>query len=261
MVTKSIVAKPIIREHDGVLVVRDDLIAGGTKSRFILPYFARLNSMGPPLKDEIVYASPAYGGAQLSLAYCAAAVGKKATIFVAARKQMHPRTKEASLVGANIVEIRPGYLTKIQKEARDYARSTSFGRAAMLMKFGGGTDAINILAEAAAEVAKEVGYLDEVWCAAGSGVLLRAVQECLPAARHIGVQVGHQLSWEERGKAIIHKAELPFEKEYKCVVPFPSCRNYDAKAWAVCKRLGKGKRLFWNVLGPSPTPFVMGNWG
>ena len=64
MVTKSIVAKPIIREHDGVLVVRDDLIAGGTKSRFILPYFARLNSMGPPLKDEIVYASPAYGGAQ-----------------------------------------------------------------------------------------------------------------------------------------------------------------------------------------------------
>jgi hypothetical protein len=51
---------PVIIEHDGVLVVRDDLFTGGTKARFLGMMFNGA--------DEVVYASPAEGGAQVALA-------------------------------------------------------------------------------------------------------------------------------------------------------------------------------------------------
>jgi hypothetical protein len=41
--------------------------------------------------EEIVYASPAVGGAQTALAWTAQQFGKKATIFVAKRAQPHQR--------------------------------------------------------------------------------------------------------------------------------------------------------------------------
>jgi hypothetical protein len=237
---------PIIEEHQGTIVVRDDLIPGGTKSRFLVPLFEA--------HQEIVYASPAYGGAQLSLAYSAQMTGKAATVFVAKRKELHARTQEARLAGARIHQVSPGYLTNVQAKAKRYANDTG----AFYMQFGGGTEAINILADAASQVAQQVGPLDEVWCAAGSGVLLRALQQGLPAKRYIGVEVGHHLSSTEIGQALLMTNPLPFEREYKGPVPFPSCRNYDAKAWAVCRDHGQGRRLFWNVLGPSPTWSMMG---
>jgi len=232
---------PVIEEYQGTIVVRDDLIPGGTKSRFLVPLFKT--------HAEIVYASPAFGGAQLSLAYSAQMTGKVATVFVAKRKQLHARTREAQLAGARIHHVSPGYLTNVQAKAKRYADDTD----AFYMQFGGGFEAINILADAASQVAQQVGPLDEVWCAAGSGVLLRSLQRGLPSKRYIGVEVGHHLSDVEIGQASIMSNPLPFEREYKGVVPFPSCRNYDAKAWAVCREYGQGRRLFWNVLGPSPT--------
>ena len=56
--------KPIVKNHNGVLVVRDDLFDGGTKARFIPLLLAGT--------DEVVYASPAEGGAQTALATVAA---------------------------------------------------------------------------------------------------------------------------------------------------------------------------------------------
>ena len=51
---------PLVTEHDGVLVVRDDLFPGGTKARFLGTLFNGV--------DEVVYASPAEGGGQTALA-------------------------------------------------------------------------------------------------------------------------------------------------------------------------------------------------
>lgn len=42
---------------------------------------------------------------------------------------------------------------------------------------------------------------------------------------------------------------LPFERETKAWAPFPSCPNYDRKAWAICARMAGPSALFWNVLG------------
>ena len=55
------------------------LFTRGTKARFIPLLFNGA--------DEVVYASPAEGGAQTALATVAAQLGKRATIFVAERKE------------------------------------------------------------------------------------------------------------------------------------------------------------------------------
>jgi hypothetical protein len=75
--TSSNLPAPIIIEHEGVLVVRDDLFPGGTKARFLGVLFDGA--------EEVVYAGPAEGAAQVALATVARRLNKRATIFVARR--------------------------------------------------------------------------------------------------------------------------------------------------------------------------------
>src|SRR5258708_2122848 len=82
--------------------------------------------------DEVVYASPAEGGAQTALATVARRLGKRATIFVARRAEPHPRTVEAAKLGAQIISVAPGYLSVVQARAREYCDRTG----ARLMPFG-----------------------------------------------------------------------------------------------------------------------------
>ena len=157
---------PVIIEHDGVLVVRDDLCTGGTKARFLSATFDGA--------DEVAYASPAEGGAQVALATVARRLGKRATIFVARRATPHPRTIEAAKLGAKVVAVAPGYLSVVQARAREYCTQTG----ARLMPFGADMPgAINAIAAAARAIGIEP---DEVWCASGSGVLARGLAAAWP---------------------------------------------------------------------------------
>lgn len=229
---------PIVREHDGISVVRDDLFRGGTKARFLPVLFEDA--------DEVVYASPAEGGAQTALAHTAAALGKRATIFVAKRKQPHSRTLEAKRVGAKVMQVPNGYLNVVQARAKEYCRRTG----AKLAPFG-----VNLpeAIETIAEAAKATGLdPDEVWCASGSGVLARSLAQAFPKAQRHVVQVGRKLEPTDVAGATIHEAGMPFAKALKAQPPFPSCPHYDAKAWRICKaRHGAGLVLFWNVTGPA----------
>lgn len=110
--------------HHGIAVVRDDLFPGGTKARFIAQVFDGV--------QEAVYASPPERGAQTAIATVARRLGKRATIFVAARTRPHPRTLEAARLGAKVVPISPGYLSVVQSRAREYCRNTG----ASLIPFG-----------------------------------------------------------------------------------------------------------------------------
>lgn len=229
---------PIVRIHDGIFVVRDDLFHGGTKARFLSVLFEGV--------DEVVYATPAEGGAQTALAHTAAALGKRATIFVAKRKVPHDRALEAKRVGAKVMQVPHGYLSNVQSKAKEYCRRTG----AKLVPFG--VDLPEAIATIAAAAISTELKPDEVWCAAGSGVLARSLAKAFPDAdRHV-VQVGRALTPEEVAGATIHEAGLPFGRALKEKPPFPSCPHYDAKAWRVCKaQHGDGQVLFWNVTGPA----------
>jgi len=222
-----------VSEHNGILVVRDDDVPGGTKAR-VLP------SLLAGLPREYVYASPVYGYAQIALAYTAAALGKRATIFCARRTRWHARTVEAHRAGARIVEVPVGYLSVVQARARAYCAITQ----AAYLPFGFDTPAFCV---ALAAVAAQVPYTPhEVWAVAGSGVLVRALQHAWPAATVYAIQVG---ATPRIGAARLQKAPERFEQDARVPPPFPSCSNYDAKAWRFVRAQATPGALFWNVAG------------
>jgi len=231
------VTAPAVRRHAGVDVVRDDLYPGGTKTRFLLGVCAG--------HAEVVYASPAEGGAQTALAYAARQANSQATIFVAKRAQPHPRALLAKRLGAKVLQVTPGYLSVVQSRARAYCDKTG----ATLLPFGGDIPAAHAtIRDAALATGLEP---DEIWCAAGSGVLMRALAAAWPKARRHAVQIGRTLTPADVAGAMIHVWPKPFGASGPAA-PFPADPHYDAKAWAVCAaKHGPGRVAFWCVTGPA----------
>lgn len=222
---------PVLEDLAGVTVVRDDLVPGGTKAR-VLP------SIMGGRQIEFVYASPVSGYAQVALATVAREMGKRATIFCAARRERHPLTVRAASLGARIVEVPVGYMTVVRKRALDYVRL----HGATLLPFG--LDTPEFVA-ALADIARGLGIKpSEVWTVAGSGVLTRALQQAWPSANFYAVRIGAE---PKAGCATIMQAPEKFEQDARMPPPFPSCSNYDAKAWRFVKANAKPGALFWNV--------------
>lgn len=221
---------PILMEHDGFLVVRDDLLPGGTKRR----------ALHVLLDDhqEYCYASPVQGAAQLALAYVCRDAGKHATIFCAQRKTFHPFTQTAIYTGATVIEVPMGFLSNVTAKAKDYCASSG----AKLLPFG--LDHPDVVA-AMADVARRLPVTPtEVWSITSSGVLSRGLQLAWPDATFYGVRVGAE---PNAGRATVFQAPEAFDRPAKILPPFPSNVYYDAKCWAIMKRHATPGALFWNV--------------
>ena len=236
-----------IEKHNDIHVLRDDLLMGGTKS--IL-----LSNLDEPNITEYVYASPVYGGFQLALSMYCKSVNKTATIFCAKRKTKHPNTLKCLFYGANIIEIDYGYLSVIEKHAREYSN----GKVNVnKIVFGSKTEEnINLLANRTKHVIEKLGREpDELWVAVGSGTLISGILRAVSNnVKVYGVQVGADFTTETEYKNLtIIKYPKSFDKESKIKTEFPSMPNYDLKAFELCiannKLIPNNKMiLFWNVL-------------
>lgn len=219
-----------IEALDDRYVWRDDLRPGGSKAA-VLPQFLERGK-------AYAYAGPCEGYAQLALAISARRSGAKAHLFCAARKQRHAITSEAASHGARLHEIRPGYLSCVRKAAVEFCRSGGVS----LLPFG---LAFPEFEAALADYARTVDCKPpEVWVAAGSGTLSRALAKAFPKARIIAVAVGREPSC---GGARVIKAPEPFAAPAKQPPPFPSCAHYDAKVWQFFSTRAAPGALFWNV--------------
>jgi threonine dehydratase len=183
------VKPPKIEMIDGIWVVRDDLITGGTKARIITEilkaeFKRQQKNRLTHLNQEFVYASPVYGYAQIAIAVGCAKMGFKSTVFVAQRKQLHPRTEEAREMGAKIIEVPMGFLSNCAAKAKSYCLQNN----AVLLPFG--LDCPELI-KGMIQVGKEIKVSPkQVWCVAGSGTLTRALQAVWPNAEHHVVRVG-----------------------------------------------------------------------
>jgi len=233
----SSLPKLIIKEYDGIKVVRDDLLNGGTKRRAFTIYVK-----SKPEVDEFVYASPRQGYAQLSLAYACRDLGKKCTVTVP-QGERYWLTNKAVEVGANIIEVPMGYLTNIQAKAKKYC----FDNGAHLIPFGGDHP---VIIEAMTQTALSLNVNPkEVWTVMSSGVLSRGLQAAWPNAKVYGVRIGHNTTRIEQGRAETFKSDYKFHQECKEPErpPFPSSLTYDSKAWMFIKEHASKGSLFWNV--------------
>lgn len=224
-------------------------IPGGTKQAVL----ERLMPAWP--EEEVVYASPAYGFAQIAVAAAAQACGKRATIVVAKRNEKHPRTQLAERLGATIIEVEHGRLNVVQARAREHCQQSG-GR---LVPFG--CDFPEFV-EALAGIIRESGDAPpEAWCCAGSGVLSRAIRQAWPESSVVAVQVGRD---PEIGGARLIEAPEAFEDDAVNPPAFPSCSNYDAKVWQFFKDQAGPGAVYWNVgadgVGLLPDRFGTVEW-
>jgi 1-aminocyclopropane-1-carboxylate deaminase/D-cysteine desulfhydrase-like pyridoxal-dependent ACC family enzyme len=242
----------IIEEHYGINVLRDDLLIGGTKS-ILMPTIVG----NKPYIKEFVYASPVYGGFQIALsAYCQS-VGKKATIFCAKRNKKHPNTLKCLEYGAKVIEVPYGYLSVVEKKAREYCERSCNRKDIEKIVFGANTDENKeLIANRMIDILEKCKTPpDEIWCAIGSGTLvsgiLKGIEKSKKKIKVYGVQVGADYKNKDKNLTII-KYPKSFDKESKLKIDFPSTPNYDLKAFELCiGTVDKAKSkniLFWNVL-------------
>lgn len=226
-----------ITEHDGILVVRDDLIPGGTKRRVLSELF---NDMAA---KELVYPSIPYGSGPVAVAYSARDTGRKAVLFYPHRKRENwsAQMVEAEAAGAKIILVKGGNLKTLAKRARDYAATHEGARCLEL-----GFDTPEYI-EKLAKIARALPITPtEVWCASGTGTISRALQKAWPNAEHHAVIIDDRA---EVGKAKRHTVAKDFNEAAAAKPPFPASSHFEAKAWDTIKREGKRGTLFWNVGG------------
>lgn len=209
----------------------DELLAGGSKMRYMLPLIAAMPA------QVIVYASPAVGYAQIALAHVCAILRKKAVIFVAKRKTPHHRTIAAKAAGADVYQVPHGYLSHVQAKARRFADDTG----AQVVPWGVDTPAA---LEHFAAAARGIEAPAEVWACAGSGALIRGLQLAWPGAAFNAVQVG---ATPNVGRARLYRAPEKYEAPARIPPPWPSCDNYDAKVWRFAREHAADGALIWNV--------------
>lgn len=241
-------AAPILEEHEGVIVVREDLVAGGSKIRFLPHIVAGA--------QHLVFGGPFCGGAPYALAVWGQRMGVKVSLFYAKRGELHWRQRAAFRLGSEIYQVPAGRIAVVQKRARDFAAASSATFLPLGFDLKHATDPF---VDVMREVSTRIGQLDEVWCATGSGMLARCLAEAFPQARVFGVIVGlRSRNSAQSWPANVELIEAPYDFGDRCqtVPPFNACANYEAKAWEQLKARSTataGRALFWNVLGDRET--------
>jgi hypothetical protein len=226
------IGKPVVENNYGLLIVRDDYVPGGTKQAALLKLLPTM------VYEEFVFSSPVYGYAQVALALACKELGLKATIFCAARKEAHPLTRRAAEAGAKVVQVPHGRLSVVRARAREYCKQAG------ALLFPMGFDLPEMRAGFTERALQADVSPKEVWCVAGSGALSRSLQAAWPRAKHFAVRIGFE---PDVGEAELLRAPERFEDPAKERPPFPSCANYDAKAWQFIKARARSGALFWNV--------------
>lgn len=230
----------ILQNYNGITILRDDLLPGGTKS-ILMP--AMIN----PDADEIAYASSRYGGLQVALSHYCKSIGKPLTIVTAQHKSIHKNTMEIINNETNVIYVFPAHTRVIEARLREYVAQ----RNVQIINFGAfSTQAIELLKNRAVAVIAAMPLPpDQIWCAVGSGTLITAIAKAVgnrPITVH-GVCVGKVFESPIVENIKIYYYNKKFGYECRIQTPFPCNANYEKKAYELMLKYGQGRMLFWNV--------------
>jgi hypothetical protein len=237
---------PIVKEHEGFNVVREDLMGFGSKCRF-----GDILVQSCP-SDTLVYVQPRYGFAGISLSYLAEKYNKKLVLFSPSQKEISDHQAICIENGADMKFRRIAAMPNLNKIAADWAKENN----GFFIPLGLRHELVTAAAvRVAYDMAQVHGEPKEVWHAMSTGVLGRALQIAWPNAEFNGVAVARNIKDGERGRATIwsHPKEFSQNVATEFEPPFPSALNYDAKAWELMLKNGNPGAWFWNV-GGNPKP-------
>ena len=235
---------PVIEKHNKFLVLRDDLLEGGSKIRF-LDFLIQSKT---DVKEWVYGSSPAGGYGQISISFLCKKYGKQAVIVAPERKKSGATLYQQKAIdlGAKYIWIKsPAMLSVTLKRARDYVSEKPLSRCEL--PFGlAHPSVIGSLIKVARNLPIKP---KEFWTVASSGQLNFGLQLAFPDAQANMVQVGRKLKERDIGRAKLYISEYKFDQEVKewFRPPFPSDPSYDAKGWRFMELYGNEDALFWNV--------------
>ena len=227
---------PVVVEHEGVQVVRDDLIVG-TKTRA-----GDLLAAKAPLKT-IVYCQPRVGLAGVSIADVAKRHNKDVVLFMPSSKEISHHQACCIERGATAYFERIAAMPNLNRKAEIWAKENGAFFVPLGLKHELATAGI-------IHAASMIPEPDEVYVAISTGVLSRALQIAWPNAKFHCVAVARNLKAGELGRAEVITEPLDFTamEKKENLPPFPTVNTYDAKVWKYIPKNKRGKKiLMWNV--------------
>ena len=229
---------PVVTVHDGVRVVRDDLIVG-TKTRAGDLLASRTNY------NTIVYSQPRTGLAGVSLLDVARNHNKKIILFMPSSKRISHHQACCIEQGAIPIFKRIAAMPNLNLYAKQYADENDALFVPLGLKHELATAGI-------VHAASKIKEPEEVYVAISTGVLSRALQIAWPNAKFHSVAVARNLKAGEAGRVeevISHPYPFTTPAKPEDLPPFPTVPTYDGKVWSfINKEEAKHKDiLFWNV--------------
>jgi hypothetical protein len=240
-----------------VMVIRDDLLPGGTKQRATAPYLRELMEEG---HTSFFYASPFAGFAQVALAYAAQKLGVSCTIVcekdqTQPGRRFHPFSLLAENYGAQIILV--------DSLSSAEVRAFELSHQSQSLKIPLGLDSPIFRQHLKTELMLQWSEIEKLssqkikslWLPLGSGTLARTFNEIVPKEVLINcVNVRVLDSQDDRIRAIsdnprikIYEAPMKFHEEARVLPTVPSNLFYDAKLWDFIRLHAHDRDVWWNV--------------
>lgn len=230
---------PVVKIHDGIRVVRDDLIAG-TKTRAADLLLSKTKA------DRFVYVQPRTGLAGVSLLHAAKIHKREVTLFMPSSKKISLHQACCIEQGATPIFERIAAMPNLNKIAKEWSDANGAYFIPLGLRHELATAAI-------VAAASTISAPEEVYVAISTGVLTRSLQIAWPRAKFTAVAVARNLKAGEAGPATIISEPLEFQQREKeeLLPPFPCVETYDGKVWKYIPKNTGRDILFWNV-GQNP---------
>lgn len=234
---------PTVTTHDGIRVVRDDLLVGSK----VRGGDCLISSL-PDHIDTIVYVQPRTGLAGVSILDVAKRHNKKVMLFMPSSKKISHHQACCIEQGCDYSFHRIAAMPNLNLIAKKWAdeRPNAFFVPLGLKH--------EMVTAGIVKTAMKIPEPEEVYTATSTGVLTRGLQIAWPNAKFTSVCVSRNMKAGELGRAEPISEPLAFTAHEKVenLPPFPNIDTYDGKVWKYIPKNSNRDILFWNV-GKEPT--------
>jgi len=229
---------PVITEHDGVRVVRDDYLVGSK----VRGGDCLISSL-PEHIDTIVYVQPRTGLAGVSILDVAKRHNKDVMLFMPSSKRISDHQACCIERGARTSFHRIAAMPNLNLIAKKWADER---KNAFFVPLGLKHEMVTA---GIVKTASKIREPEEVYTATSTGVLTRALQIAWPNAKFTSVCVSRNMKAGELGIAEAVSEPLAFTAAEKKenLPPFPTIDTYDGKVWKYIPKDTNRDILFWNV--------------
>jgi hypothetical protein len=246
---KSLLPDIIIKEHEGVKVVREDLtLVGGTKTR------AGEFLVSQVEKNTLVYVVPRVGHAGIAIMELAKLYNKEVIFFMPACKEISDHQSYIiNMKPKDVIFERIAAMPNLNLLAKKYAEQNGY----QFLPFG--LNHYNTIAgfvRICENLLKNYDEPEEMWSVVSTGVLTRGLQIGFENTNMNGICVARNMKQGELGRTKIISEPLPFlQDEKKSNLPeFNTVPSYDGKGWKYVPKNTDKNVWFWNVAGNITAP-------